>query len=80
MSRAVLDEQATQFSAGAYSPLSLAKSYAAIDADRSFALLRQSLASREPGIMGMRIDPSLRRLRGDPRFAELLLAAHLPPL
>ncbi|HEY5106632.1 MAG TPA: hypothetical protein VII73_07655 [Caulobacteraceae bacterium] len=80
MARAILSEQSAQFRGGLYSPYFLARSYASIDADRSIALLRQSLARGEPAIMGLRVDPSLRPLHGDPRFAALVLAAHLPPL
>jgi Tfp pilus assembly protein PilF len=80
MMRAVLAEQSALFRTGDYSPFALAESYATVDPDRSFALLHQSLALREPMIMGLRVHPPLRPLHGDPRFAALIAAAHLPPL
>jgi len=80
MTRAILDEENSLARLGGYSPFSLARSYAGVDRDRAFALLGQSLAQGEPAIMALRIEPALRPLHGDRRFAALLAAAHLPPL
>jgi tetratricopeptide (TPR) repeat protein len=80
MTQAMLKEEVSLSSLGGYSPFPLARSYASVDPDRSFALLGQSLALGEPEIMALRIEPALRPLHGDRRFAQLLAAAHLPPL
>jgi len=80
MARAMLKEETALSRQGHYSPLSLARSYAGVDRDRAFALLDQSLALGEPGIMALRNETAFRPLHGDPRFDQLLAAAHLPPL
>ena len=80
MTRAILAQRARLWREGRYSPYSLAEAYAASDPDRAFALLDASLARGEPIIMALRVDPTLRPLRGDRRFGSLLAAVHLPAL
>lgn len=47
--------------------------------DAAFAYLDESVRSREPDALGIRIDPSLKPLRADPRFEKLAKTAFAPP-
>jgi TolB-like protein/Tfp pilus assembly protein PilF len=54
-------------------PVSIADAYAyRNDKDAAFRWLEQSYRLRHPGMIQIRVDPFLRNLHGDPRFAALL--------
>jgi serine/threonine-protein kinase len=46
--------------------------------EQAFAWLERAMAARDGGIMDLRLDPLVRGLSGDPRFAALLSRLHLP--
>jgi hypothetical protein len=48
------------------------------DRDRAFEWLDRAVAQRDKGILGVRWDPDLRGLHGDPRWAALLKKLNLP--
>jgi TolB-like protein/tetratricopeptide (TPR) repeat protein len=48
------------------------------DRDRAFEWLDRAVAQRDTGILGVRWDPDLRGLHGDPRWAALLKKLNLP--
>ncbi|MEO7865060.1 MAG: hypothetical protein ABIR63_04215, partial [Sphingomicrobium sp.] len=57
--------------------------YAQIDAqmgnkDRAFAELELAWKIRDPGLAGIRVDPFVDPLRGDPRFANIITRLHFP--
>ena len=49
------------------------------EADRAFAWLEKARAKRDTAMFWLKTDPLLRKIRGDPRWAELLRRADLPP-
>jgi tetratricopeptide (TPR) repeat protein len=48
------------------------------DADRAFEWLERAFRERDPAISFMRVDPALRGLRDDPRYAVLLRKMNFP--
>ncbi|MBN8726260.1 MAG: hypothetical protein J0H15_00965 [Xanthomonadales bacterium] len=67
---------ATQADAMAYQ---IAEAYAMRgDADDAFHWLEHAFATRDAGTLGMLIDPLLKRVRGDPRYAVMLHRLGLP--
>lgn len=48
------------------------------DKDGAFALLERALALKDPGLVGIRTDPFLDPLKGDPRFDALLRKLRFP--
>jgi len=48
------------------------------DKEKAFTWLERALAARDGGIMDLRLDPLVRGLASDPRFATLLTRLHLP--
>jgi serine/threonine-protein kinase len=46
--------------------------------DEAFSWLERALAQRDGTIWWIKCDPLLRKVRGDPRFAELLRRMNLP--
>jgi tetratricopeptide (TPR) repeat protein len=48
------------------------------EADQAFPWLERALRQRDAGLVHLKWDPLLRRLRGDPRFRELLARMRLP--
>jgi TolB-like protein len=48
------------------------------DADGAFAWLERARIQRDTGMFWLKTDPLLKRIRGDPRWAELLRRAELP--
>jgi tetratricopeptide (TPR) repeat protein len=48
------------------------------EVDQAFAWLDRAVAAHDGGLMDLRLDPMLRRLASDPRFAALLARIHLP--
>ena len=49
------------------------------DKDRAFAFLERSSAQHDNGLFQLKLDPLLRGLHGDPRYARLLKKLNLPP-
>ena len=49
------------------------------DKDRAFEWLERAFRQRDGGLATVKIDPLLRSLHGDPRFAVLLKKMNLPP-
>jgi len=47
--------------------------------DSAFEWLDRAYQHRDPGMMRIKIDPLLRKLSGDPRYAALLAKMNLPP-
>src|SRR5882762_5094089 len=63
----------------ARSPYSIATVYAFENrSDQAFEWLDRAYAQRAGDVIGTRIDPFLKRLHGDPRFAAFLKKLHLP--
>lgn len=59
--------------------------YASVYAQRrqpneAFAALDQALATRDPGLSQIRVDPYLHPIRADPRFAAFIRRLDLPPV
>jgi tetratricopeptide (TPR) repeat protein len=48
--------------------------------DKAFEWLDRAYAQRDPSLMSTKIDPLLKSLHGDPRFAALLKKLNLPTL
>jgi serine/threonine-protein kinase len=48
------------------------------EADQAFAWLERAVETRDAGLIYLKCDPVLARLRGDPRFAALLRKLKLP--
>jgi serine/threonine-protein kinase len=48
------------------------------DPDRAFEWLERAVARRDPNVGRVKLDPFLRRIRGDPRYAALLAKIKLP--
>jgi TolB-like protein/DNA-binding winged helix-turn-helix (wHTH) protein/Flp pilus assembly protein TadD len=46
--------------------------------DKSFEWLDRAYKQRDPGLSDVKVDPLLRNLHHDPRYAELLKRMHLP--
>jgi len=62
------------------SPSSIAEVYAwRGEKDLAFEWLERAYVLRDGGLGGMKVDPFLRNLRSDPRFASLLKKMNLPP-
>jgi tetratricopeptide (TPR) repeat protein len=69
---AILAVQKSEHAAGKETAFNVARTAALLgDNDAAFASLEQSLAGREPDLLGIRIDRSFKSLRGDPRFQKL---------
>jgi TolB-like protein/Tfp pilus assembly protein PilF len=47
--------------------------------DAAFAWLQRASEQNDGGLITFKVDPLLRKLRGDPRYAALLKRLHLPP-
>ena len=47
------------------------------ETDRAFDWLDRAAAQRDPGLTVLKVDPMLRKLRADPRFAALLRKMNL---
>jgi len=63
----------------ALEPYSIATVYAFRNrSDQAFEWLDQALAQREGNVIGTRIDPLLKTLHNDPRYAALLKKIYLP--
>jgi len=72
-----LDELIARFGhSGAYQ---IAQIYARRgDKDRAFDWLKRAWVQRDGGLVIVKVDPLLRQLHDDPRFAEILKSVHLP--
>ena len=46
--------------------------------EQAFAWLERAMEARDGGLMDLRLDPLLRGLASDPRFAALLTRLNLP--
>ena len=46
--------------------------------DKAFEWLERAYARHDGGLIFLKVDPLLKNLRGDPRYAELLKKLHLP--
>ena len=46
--------------------------------DRAFSELENALAAKDPGLAGLRVDPFLDPIRGDPRYAKLVKKLNFP--
>lgn len=69
---AMLAVQKSELAAGRETAFNVARTAALLgDSDAAFASLEQSLAGGEPDLLGIRIDRSLKSLRGDARFQKL---------
>jgi hypothetical protein len=61
-------------------PLAVAIVYAVIgDNDRAFEWLYRGRERRDPWLGYLKVDTRFRRLRTDPRFAQLIADVGLPP-
>jgi TolB-like protein len=61
------------------SPYQIAEVYAYRgEIDQAFAWLQRSYLQRDPGLNQLKLDPLLKRLRGDPRYLDLLKKMRLP--
>src|SRR5262249_33908483 len=74
----VLDEVISHYGhRGAYQ---IAEAYAWFgEPEKAFEWLDRAYAQRDGGLLGLKFDPMLRGLRGDPRYAALLAKMNLPP-
>lgn len=69
---AMLAVQKSELAAGRETAFNVARTAALLgDSNAAFASLEQSLAGGEPDLLGIRIDRSLKSLRGDARFQKL---------
>jgi serine/threonine-protein kinase len=76
-SQAVLDSMLRAHRADG--PFQIATVYAwRGDKDQAFAWLERAMAARDGGVMDLRLDPLVRGLATDPRFADILARLHLP--
>ena len=76
----MLAVQQAQHGSGRETAFNLARTAAQAGlTDAAFAYLDESVRSREPDALGIRIDPSLKPLRADPRFEKLAETAFAPP-
>ena len=48
------------------------------ETDKAFAWLDRAYRQRDGGLTLVKVDPLLKNLRPDPRYAELLMKMHLP--
>ena len=48
------------------------------NASQAFEWLNRAYAQRDGGLVDIKVDPELRSLHGDPRYAELLEKMRLP--
>jgi len=48
------------------------------DPDHAFEWLERAYRQRDAGLLGIKIDPFLTSLHGDPRYAALLRKMNLP--
>ena len=48
------------------------------EADRAFEWLERAYAQRDGGLTGLKADPLLKSLRGDPRYTAFLKKMRLP--
>jgi hypothetical protein len=46
--------------------------------DRAFAALRKAFDVKDPGVTGLKTDPFLDPIRGDPRFIDFVRSANFP--
>jgi hypothetical protein len=46
--------------------------------DRAFASLGKAFEVKDPGVTGLRTDPFLDPIRGDPRFTAFMKSANFP--
>ena len=61
-------------------PYQLAEAYAwRGEKDRALEWLDRAVKQREGGLVNIKVDPLLRGLRGDPRYAAVLRKMNLPP-
>jgi hypothetical protein len=49
-----------------------------VDADRAFAALDRAWQIKDPGLLGLKMDPTMDPLRGDQRFARLMEKLNFP--
>ncbi len=76
----MLAAQQAQHESGRETAFNLARTAALAGlTDAAFGYLDESVKKREPDALGIRIDPSLKPLRADPRFEALAEAAFAPP-
>jgi TolB-like protein/Flp pilus assembly protein TadD len=65
---------------GHSSAFQVAQAYAwCTDRDRAFEWLARSYRQRDGGLSFLKSDPLLRKIRGDPRYVDLLRKMKLPP-
>ena len=76
-SQRALDDLITRFGhSGAYQ---IAQVYAwRGENDRAFEWLERARLQRDGGLINVKVDPLLRKLRGDPRYAAMLRRVNLP--
>lgn len=69
----IIGELARDWPQSSSAAMERAKVYVGLgDFDRSFALLDEAISTRDPWIIGIRVDVALPTLAADPRYAELL--------
>ena len=62
------------------SALAIARIHAALgEKDEAFKWLKEACNERDSLVIWLKVDPTLDNLRGDPRFAQLLIDMGLPP-
>jgi serine/threonine-protein kinase len=65
---------------GAFASYQIAQMYAyRSEKDSAFAWLDRAYGQRDQGLNDTKVDPMLANLRGDPRYAALLIKLKLPP-
>jgi len=76
--RAALDQLIARI--GSTAPFGIAEHYAwRGELDRAFEWLERAYAARDDSLEYIKVDASLKSLRGDPRYAVLLKKMNLPP-
>jgi tetratricopeptide (TPR) repeat protein len=76
-SDAALNELITKYHASNASEIAMV--YAFRDqTDKAFVWLDRAYAQRDPGLMSTKVEPLLKSLRNDPRFAAFLKKLNLP--